>query len=357
MKQKAKILLLTWTILFISVSNYSKADNFKKKWASRLNFIGIVLEENDYHIWCTSPIWGNDGKVHLFVSRIPINHEDENVKKGFQFWYATSEIAHYVGLKPEGPYKFKEVMLSPGQSTPGSWDTGAQHNPSISFVDGKYVLMYHSNTSTISDRARKSHCIGMMTATNINGPWKKLGLILSPTTDTTVWSYKHIGGVDNPALLKNPVNGKYYLYYRSKYVENGQEINTYGVAISDKLEGPYKYYPKPVINNPRYVEDPFVFIRKGKIYMLVTDNFEGTGLLLSSKDGLFFDFNKSALGFDRMSKYIPDSVLKTSPNYHADKFERPQLLLKNGKPTYLFAPAGVNINNGNGTACYLLKVD
>lgn len=41
---------------------------------------------------------------------------------------------------------------------------------------------------------------------------------------------------------------------------------------------------------------------------------------------------------------------------YADKIERPQLLLKKGKPTYLYAPARANLNNGNGTVCYLFKI-
>ena len=54
-----------------------------------------------------------------------------------------------------------------------------------------------------------------------------------------------------------------------------------------------------------------------------------------------------------MSEYIDG--LATAPNYRAPKFERPQLLLKDGLPTHLFAPGGANINGGNGTCCYLFK--
>jgi hypothetical protein len=338
-----------------------QVDKFKAEWASKLEFKGVVLEEKNYHIWCTSPIWGNDGKVHLFVSRIPILPNDKNVKKGFEYWYSSSEIAQYTADKPEGPFQFRKVLLKPGDAPAGAWNCGTQHNPAIKYIDGKFVLLYHTNTSTVDNWTKKSHVIGMITATDINGPWSEPKMVLAPpaATDTAIWSHKIFGGIDNPTLLKHPKNGKYYLYYRGSYkAPNWRTVNTYGVAIAKKLEGPYVHYPKRVTNNEetRFIEDPYVFAYKKKIYLLMTDNYLNKGLLLSSVDGLFFEFKEGALGFDKMNKYIPDSIIKKAPNYHADKFERPQLLLKNGKPTYLYAPAGVNLNNGNGTACYLFKI-
>src|SRR5690606_39925469 len=37
--------------------------------AFTLKPIGRTLHLEDYYIWCSSPIWGEDGKVHLFYSR------------------------------------------------------------------------------------------------------------------------------------------------------------------------------------------------------------------------------------------------------------------------------------------------
>jgi len=343
------------TLLFILIAgitllSYQNKPKLEKEWASFLKYEGVVLEDDEYHIWGSSPIWGDDGKVHVFASRIP-------VESGFGLWYATSQIAHYVSDNPEGPFKFVEVLLKPEQSAPGSWDTGAQHNPTVTKIDGLYVLTYHSNTSTKTDRAARSHKIGMMTAKSVNGPWEKLGMILEPPADndTTIWCHKHMGGIDNPSLIKHP-NGKYYLYYRAKWkgLEGG---NTYGVAISDKLEGPYIHCPKRVINNTRYIEDPYVFVYHDTIFMLLTDNYKGNGMLLTSTDGLHFEFIDAELGFDKMEAYIPADKLNAAPNYRGPKFERPQLLMKDGIPTHLFAPAGVNINGGKGTCCYLFKID
>ena len=115
------------------------------------------------------------------------------------------------------------------------------------------------------------------------------------------------------------------------------------------------HQPKRVINNTRYIEDPYVFIHQDLFYMLLTDNYRHNGLLLTSKDGLHFEFNEGVLGFDKMDTYISPEIIKSSPNYRGPKFERPQLLLKDGIPTHMYAPAGVNINGGKGTCCYLLE--
>lgn len=356
-----KILLFFNLITFTNYNLAQTSNDYKEEWSKKLDFKGLILEEKNYHIWCTSPIWGNDNKVHLFVSRIPILSNDKSYKKGFEYWYSSSEIAQYSSKSPEGPFTFQRVLLKPGDTPEGAWNSGTQHNPTIKYIDGKYVLLFHTNTSTLNNWTKKSHVIGMITSKNINGPWSAPKMILAPpsSSDTAIWSHKIFGGIDNPTLLKHPTNGKYYLYYRGSYkATNGRTINTYGVAIANNLEGPYTHYPNRVTNNDetRFIEDPYVFVHKNKIYLLMTDNYLEKGLLLSSDDGLYFEFQDGKLGFDKMSKYVPDSILKKAPNYHADKFERPQLLLKKGKPTYLYAPAGVNLNNGPGTACYLFKI-
>ena len=321
--------------------------DLKEHWADRLRFVGVVVEDDDYHIWGSSPIWGDDGKVHVFASRIP-------VETGFDKWWATSQIAHYGADRPEGPFSLVEVLLEPGQTPLGSWDSGTQHNPTITKIDDLYVLTYHSSTSTVHQRVRPSQRIGMLTATDLKGPWQKLGKILDPPTaeESQVVPQDYNGGTDNPALIKHP-DGRFFLYYRIKFPGLEGE-NTYAVAIADDLEGPYRHHPGRVVNNPTYIEDPYVFQYRDLIYMLVTDVATSGGLLLTSVDGLHFNYSAGVKGFGPMSEYM-DGV-PTAPAYRAPKFERPQLLLKDGRPTHLYAPGGTNINGGKGTCCYLFEV-
>ena len=324
-------------------------NGLKETWSKRLKYVGVIIEDDEYHVWGSSPIWGNDGRVHVFSARIP-------VATGFDVWWATSQIAHYVADQPEGPFEFVEVLLKPGDSPEGEWDCGTQHNPTITRIDDRFVLTYHSAMGTIEDRQRSTIRIGMMTATDIRGPWVKLGMMLDPPTaeESNVVSGEHYGFTDNPSLIRHP-DGRFFLYYRIKFpgLEGG---NTYGVAIADKLEGPYIHHPDRVVNNPTYIEDPYVFVHAGLFYMLISDAESRGGLLLTSEDGLHFDYNEAVKGFGPLSDYVDPGLLEACQNYRSSCFERPQLLLKDGMPTHLFAPGGANMAGGKGTCCYLFEI-
>ncbi len=58
-----------------------------------------------------------------------------------------------------------------------------------------------------------------------------------------------------------------------------------------------------------------------------------------------------------MSDYIPTEKFTHAKTYYGrgGKFERPQVLIVEDKPAYLYAPAGTNIQGGTGTASYVLK--
>ena len=77
-----------------------------------------------------------DGRFHLFAARWP----EANVDPA---WRKSSEIAHYVGDGPEGPFRFSDVALrGTGRET---WDRYAPENPEIRYYEGKYVLLYIAN--------------------------------------------------------------------------------------------------------------------------------------------------------------------------------------------------------------------
>ncbi len=323
------------------------------RWPDGLRYKGIILEDPEYNIWGSSPIWGNDGRVHLFSARIP-------KATGFYQWWATSQIAHYVADRPEGPFAFVEVLLKPGDSPAGAWDCGTQHNPTITKIDDRFVLSYHSAMGTMQDRRRDTIRIGMMTATDVNGPWTRLGKMLDPPTpeESNVVTGEHYGFTDNPSLVRHP-DGRFFLYYRIKF-PGLAGANTYGVAIADQLEGPYVHYPERVVNNPTYIEDPYVFVLDGVFTMLITDN-QGPqgaqGMLLTSEDGLFFDYDKGRR-YGVISDYIPADQLPADPaEIPGGCFERPQLLLKDGLPTHLFVPCGRKVGDDMDTRCYLFSIE
>ena len=81
------------------------------------------LKMDNYWVWGSSVIRGDDNKYHMYASRWP---------KSLPFHpgrMIASEIVHAVSETPEGPYKFKDVAL--GDRGAQYWDGKSCHNPKI----------------------------------------------------------------------------------------------------------------------------------------------------------------------------------------------------------------------------------
>ena len=338
MKMKGKFIWILSFLISLGALAQNKPDtfnDFKKKDVSKfcksLVPMGRILETEDYYVWCVAPIYGPDGKVHVFYSRWP-------AKYGMGGWIHKSEIAHAVADRPEGPYTYVETVLA---HRPGYWDATTCHNPHIEYVDGKYCLFYMGNSNGKTNTKR----IGLATAPTLNGPWTRSDKPLLEAGSEGSWD-DHC--TTNPAFIKHP-NGEYWLYYKSwNNVDYTQEKNgvkgnrKYGLAIAKKLEGPYvRYEGNPLIDFSVYgknqqVEDAFIWYQKGKFKMLMRDMgfYNHTvGLYLESKDGIHW--GKPQIGW-----YGADAYLQKPPApkhlTRYGRFERPQILFKNGKPAYMF---------------------
>ncbi|KUG09150.1 glycoside hydrolase family protein [Solirubrum puertoriconensis] len=310
------------------------------RFSKHLQPVGRALEMEDYYVWCNSPIYGPDGRVHLFFSRWPKS-------KGMGGWLNSCEIARAVADTPEGPFTYAETVLAP--RGPGYWDATTCHNPHIQLVDGKYCLFFMGCANGKTDTKR----IGLATADRLEGPWTRPDQPLLLPGEAGAWD-DHC--TTNPAFVKHP-NGQYWLYYKSW---NTQEYQTskhptirgnrkYGLAIAERLEGPYVKHPgNPVIDFSRLgdnaenkqFEDAFVWREHKQFNLLARDmgvyNHE-VGLYLDSKNGTDWAYPKVA--------YLPlreYGVQEPPAPKHLKRYgrlERPQLLLCNGKPEYLFCAA------------------
>jgi len=134
-----------------------------------------------------------------------------------------------------------------------------------------------------------------------------------------------------------------------------------GLGVADKLEGPYNQQKNPVTRNNSVIEDGYAFIYDEKIYLVTTDNHGmiefGGGLIWESVDGLNFSNPKQA--FKRLSHYFGGTLPEKSnltKGEGGSKFERPQILIINGEPSYLYGPSGTNTDGGKGSAGYVLKI-
>ncbi|MBD0349739.1 MAG: glycoside hydrolase family protein [Flavisolibacter sp.] len=315
--------------------SFGKAGSFllddESAFARHLHPAGRALELEGYYVWCSSPIEGPDGKTHVFFSRW-------DSKKGMGGWINGSEIAHAVAEKPEGPYQVLEIVFAP---RPGFFDATTCHNPLIKKIDNQYCLFYMGNSNGKTDTKR----IGLATSDSLYGPWKRPGQPLLEAGLPGAWD-DHC--TTNPAFLKHP-NGQYWLYYKSWNTHDYETATgairgnrKYGLAIAEKLEGPYtKYKGNPIIDfskkgDNKQLEDAFVWMERKQFKMIARDmgvfNHE-VGIIMESTDGLHWSEPKIA--YYGAEKYIK----QPPPPPHLKKygrFERPQILFHKDKPAYLF---------------------
>lgn len=300
----------------------------------RLKPIGRSLALDGYYIWCSSPIWGEDGKVHLFYSRW-------KKEKGMGGWLNGSEICRAEANSPFDTFEHKQVILAPRGE--GFWDATTCHNPLIKKVGDKYLLFFMGNSNGKTNTKR----IGLATSKSLDGPWTRPDQPLLLPGNEGSWD-DHC--TTNPAFVMGN-DGKYWLFYKSW---NTHEYETqkgsvrgnrkYGLAKSDSPLGPYlKVSENPVIDfsslpNNAQLEDAFVWKQKDKFHMIARDmgffNHE-FGLHLTTKDGI--SWTKPEIAYLNMAHYTTEP----NPPAHLKRFgrlERPMLLLdKDGEtPRFLF---------------------
>ena len=335
-----------------------KRDTIDKSFSSRLKWTGVQIKDDNYSIWGSSPIIGEDGKVHVFVARWP----EKNVEPA---WRKSSEIAHYIADTPEGEYVFSDVVVT-GSGEKDSWDRYAPSNPEIKKIGDYYALVYIANDDYHQPPHPSNQRIGMVYSKSVYGPWEKAGkdgMVVEVSKDPGHWTYGSGLGVDNPCI--NEVDGEIVIYFKNRNKEEGKIFAKYGYATSKNIEGPYTMSDTPITNNKSYLEDATTFTWNNKYYLLTNDNFgtvtgyEGGGILWSSNDSKKFSLNDVKLGFEPIPTYYNkyDSSKATKIYGHKAKFERPKILMLNDQPSYLFASSGWNVYGDERTVAYILKIE
>jgi len=329
------------------------------KMATGMQWIGKAVDDPDYYVWCTSPIMGDDQKVHLFCSRWPKKYRMDG-------WTTHSEIAHYVGDKPEGPFRFANMAM---EANPGASWNNSLHNPAIAKVGDTYVLLY----ITFDHRKESPYLAGdapscgkmytcMATSKSLNGPWIKQGqdgMIIFPSTDPSHYSFE-TWSLDNPTFLA--YKDKFYIYFKSG---KHQRITRYCSAVAEKLEGPYTLSNTPCTNNIDYIEDATAFIWNNKICLLTNDNYgthtgvAGRGILWQSDTPTDFKLADAYIGFLKTADYCPNIDLSKAKNLYNNvfKFERPGILMIDEKPAYFYGPSGTNLEGSDHTCSYVMKIN
>ncbi|MGE5611877.1 MAG: glycoside hydrolase family protein [Bacillota bacterium] len=299
---------------------------------------GGGFELPDHWVWCGAPIRGEEGRYHLFASR---------VSKDIAFhphWLFCSEIVRAESDTPVGPYRFAEVALPPRGGD--FFDARSTHNPHIRKVGDTYLLLYMGTnydgpTPTrqnpevwrspryLATWARKR--IGLATSKSVRGPWKRLD---TPLLEPRPGEWDSIA-TTNPSLCPLP-DGSFLLAYKARK-ENLGNLQV-GVAHAPHFAGPWKRQRTPWLfrGKPTHVEDPYLWYEDGRVHALMKDmtgeicGEQFAGVHVTSADGLNWDFDHATLAYTRKVRWSDGRTTQQA------FLERPQLLIEQGVPTHLF---------------------
>lgn len=319
--------------------------------ALRLEYRGVSVTDPEHWYWCVSPIYDSQGRVHLFCSRWPVS------KQGMGLWFTQSEIVHFIGNTPEGPFVYAETVLSNANLPDRSWQR-APHNPQIFRFGDTYALLYIVQDVRVRKGGMKT---GLLLSASLNGPWTFAGhdgIVVQESADRAHWTYRSRTGTENPTMAK--IGDTYYIFFKAGRAQNGKMH--YGYATSENIAGPYRMCDRPKMDNIGYVEDACCFQQDGKTYLLTTDNFGkntgifGAGILWEMKNGAFRRAD-AKIGFGVLSDYttVPQGATFYE-NERSGKLERPGILMRDSKPEYFYGCTRTDVLGGGKSQCYVFRI-
>ena len=300
-----------------------------------------------YWVWCGSVIRGDDGRYHMFASRWP---SDVSVLH----WAVNSEIVRASADRPEGPFRFEEVVL--GATGGSAFDARVLHNPCIRRCGEMFLLFYTGSTfdgptpnhddpapqpSGRWQQAWHNKRIGLATARSVLGPWTRSK---RPILDVRPG---HWDGVitSNPAPCVHE-DGRVLLLYKStphRHDRDGSFRGRFmlGAAWAGHYTQPFRRLDdNPVLqfDHPdAHVEDPCCW-HDGRCYRAIMKDMTGAiggepqaGIAAESPDGVRWRLSDPPRAYRRQVRWDDGSV--TCPA----KLERPQLLFEAGRPTHFYA--------------------
>ncbi|WP_165730747.1 glycoside hydrolase family protein [Polaribacter sp. 20A6] len=325
------------------------------------------LEMENYWVWGSSVIKGDDNMYHMYASRWP---------KMLPFhpgWMIKSEIVHATSKTPEGPYQFKDVAL--GERGAQYWDGKSCHNPKIVKYKDTYILYYMGSTHPFEDvnkenlkdfklgskwsiAARWSKRIGIATSKSPYGPWERKE---SPILDIKPNSYYSFLTSNPSPLIKK--DGSVVLLFKGRsYKEDGiaQSDMSIGVATAPHFDGRYTVVgDEPLFSMEKFgeVEDPHLWSDNKGYHMIAKDQRglltggKGDGVLAHSKDGINWVIDDKPKAYTKTIQWNNGKIIKQG------QLERPFVLVEDGEPTHIFfatmnGPGGF----GNGTKTWNMVI-
>lgn len=304
---KINVSRITWLLLAVLTGFPVCGQSFRERLQPIPDGSGFRMD--GYWVWGGSAIRVGP-EYHLFASRWP------KKSKFPDDYFTESEIVRAVSRSPMGPYIFQEVVI--GERDSAYWDSNMAHNPTIHKIGDEYVLFYiGSDFTTLRPGSnRLLRRVGYATARKIEGPWTRCDRPL--INDES----------NNPAIWLNQ-GQQVRLVYRDENL-------VVKIADSESYKGPYLVKNENVWPCAR-LEDFYLFRTGGKYHIICEDN-EGSvtghlrwGAHLVSSDGIS-QWHRAlpAIAYDHAI------ALQNGDTLHCVRRERPQLLIRNNRITYLF---------------------
>ncbi|QWX85672.1 glycosyl hydrolase family 43 [Cellulophaga sp. HaHaR_3_176] len=326
---------------------------------------GFVME--DYWVWGSTVIKGEDGIYHMYASRWP---------KFLPFhpgWMIASEIVHATSKTPEGPYQFQDVAL--GDRGAQYWDGKSCHNPKIVKHEDTYILYYMGSTHPFEEVTKENldqfnlsskwaiagrwgKRIGIATSKNLNGPWERLEAPIVDVAPNTYYSFL----TSNPSPLIKEDGSVILLFKGRSYKDDGisQSDMSIGVATAPSYDGEYTVIgTEPLFSMERFgeVEDPHLWSDDDGYHMIAKDQRglitgeKGDGLVAHSNNGIDWIIDENSRAYTKNVKWNNGNTIKQG------QLERPFVFVENGKPTHIFfatmdGPGGF----GNGTKTWNMVI-
>ncbi|GAA4237994.1 hypothetical protein GCM10022291_26750 [Postechiella marina] len=305
-----------------------------------------ILVEDGYYVWGLSVVkW--EGKYHAYYSRWNKKYEHKG-------WMTHCEIAHAVSNKPEGPFKFVNVVLKDKKE--GGWDINNSHNPYAIVAEGKICLYYIANdVKTLLEedgqgmvypdnqwfennrsRIRDKQCIGVAVANKPSGPFKRSeNVVVKPD------------GVKFKSIAVNPA----VVYHDNKYlmIMKGDDVNrkkTFRIQLvgnSDAPEGIFNFNSKPVFDEVQ-TEDACMWFDQvlNKYYMVCHVMGKSELALFNSKNGFDWQADERKIFMKKEFTLTDGTVWKPK------RVERPFVLTnEKGQPKMLYVAVYDGDVNGN----------
>jgi len=244
-----------------------------------IEYIGDKKNLVDDQLWKESPsrIIYHGGKYHVWFMHL------DTRKSTNEMWC----VAKNFYLTSTDGYKW-EVMDEIPNGEPRSFDNVWREGLQVVKYDGKFWMFYAGNTSDKSKCLYGSRVniygIGLLVADSPAGPWKRAveGPLFTRSSDPGAWDYDM---ADNPYPVY--FNGKWFVYYKSsnRWLNGGSGRTWQGVAVADKITGPYtKYEGNPICDG----HGSFAWVYRGGITMLPFGYDLAEGRIHWSPDGLHF---------------------------------------------------------------------